>query len=292
MKILLLGATGMLGHTVFKHLSEMDRFDVHATARSIDGLSKWFTPELMSNVIDGVDAYQFDSVERAINEVRPDVVINCIGIIKQLAEASDPLKAITINALFPHQVANVCRTSGTRMIQISTDCIFSGARGNYTEDDSSDAGDLYGRTKFLGEAYYPHCVTLRTSIIGHELKGKYGLIEWFLEQEGNTKGFTRAIFSGFPTLELTRIIAEYVIPNKELSGLYQVSSEPISKYELLKLVAERYKKNIDIEPYEDFCLDRSLDSARFRKLTGYKPPSWPELIDMMYRDFVDNEIER
>ena len=291
-KVLILGATGMLGHTLFRRLSEMGGYEVHATARSIEGLSSWFKPELMARVVDGVDAYEFESVEHVITDIKPDIVINCIGIIKQLPEANNPETAIRINALFPHQVANACKAVGTRMIHISTDCIFSGKKGSYKEENPSDADDLYGRTKFLGEVYYPHCVTLRTSIIGHELKGTYGLIEWFLGQEGKVRGFTKAIFSGFPTVELARIINEYVIPNKELSGLYQVSSEPISKYDLLKLVAERYGNVIEIEPYDDFCLDRSLDSTRFSALTGYEPPSWPELVDMMYRDFTDNACYR
>lgn len=287
-KILILGATGMLGHTLFKNFSKMDSFDVNATVRSLKGLSPWFEPGLMERVVGGVSAENFDSVDRAINDIRPDVVINCIGIIKQLAESSDPVKAITVNALFPHRVANTCKTVGARMISMGTDCVFSGDKGNYTEDDRSDAEDLYGRSKFLGEVYGPHCVTLRTSIIGHELKGNYGLVEWFLAQEGKVRGFTKAIFSGFPTVELMRIIVEYVMPNRDLSGLYHLSAEPISKYDLLKLVAERYEKEIEIEPYDDFCLDRSLDSTRFHEFTGYKPPSWPELVDMMYRDFVDN----
>ena len=291
-KILILGATGMLGHTLFKHFSKMDSFDVNATARSLEGFSCWFGMEQLERIIGNVSAENFDSVERVIDDIRPDVLINCIGIIKQLEESSDPLKAITVNALFPHKVANTCKNSGARMIQISSDCVFSGEKGNYTEDDKSDAEDLYGRTKFLGEVYYPHCITLRTSIIGHELNSKYGLIDWFLSQDGHTKGFTKAIFSGFPAVELMRIIAEYVIPNRALSGLYHLSAEPISKYELLELVAERYGKEIEIEPYDDFCLDRSLASTRFSELTGYKPPSWPELVDVMYRDFVANTFDR
>ena len=155
----------------------------------------------------------------------------------------------------------------------------------YTEDDVPNAEDLYGRTKLLGEVSYSHCVTLRTSIIGHELKGRYGLIEWFLGQTGRVRGYRKAIYSGFPTIELARIISDHVLPDRELSGVYHVSSAPISKYDLLKMVAERYGKQIEIAPDEDFAIDRSLNSDRFRSRTGYSPPPWPELIDRMHRDY-------
>jgi dTDP-4-dehydrorhamnose reductase len=166
--------------------------------------------------------------------------------------------------------------------------VFDGKKGNYTEQDTSNAADLYGKTKYLGEVHYPHCVTLRTSIIGHELKGKYGLVEWFLAQEGRVRGFTNAIYSGFPTVEMARIMGEYVIPSESLSGLYHVSSEPISKYDLLKLVSEKYGKEIEIEPYDEFRQDRSLESAHFRNVSGYVPPSWSELVDRMHMNYMES----
>ena len=220
--------------------------------------------------------------------VQPDIIINCIGVIKQIPSAMDPLKAITLNALFPHRLSIVSQTVGARLIHISTDCVFNGKKGMYTENDQSDAIDLYGRTKFLGEVAYPHCVTLRTSIIGHELNQHRGLLEWFLAQTQTVKGFRKAIYSGFPTIELARIIRDYVMPNPELSGVYNVSSEPISKYDLLRLVAVRYDKAIHIEPYDDFVLDRSLDSTIFREKTDYRYPSWDEMIEMMHNDFWVN----
>lgn len=287
-KILILGATGMLGHTLFTRLSELENADAYATARSLSGLEKWFTPELLAKIHGGVEAENFDSILRVLADARPDVVINCIGIIKQLPIAKDPLISISINSLFPHRLALACKAVGARMIHVSTDCVFRGDKGNYTEDDPSDADDLYGRSKFLGEVDYPHCVTLRTSIIGHELKGGHGLIDWFLSQEGKVRGFTRAIYTGFPTVEIVNIIAQHVIPNKELTGLYQVSSTPISKYDLLRLVAERYGKQIEIEPDDEFHCDRSLDSSSFRKMTGYMPPSWPEMIKEMRRDYQES----
>jgi dTDP-4-dehydrorhamnose reductase len=288
-RILILGGTGMLGHVLLRHLSNRPEYEVFGTTRSVSGLIKSFSPEMVALFRpDTVDADNFDSVIRALASIQPDIVINCIGLIKQLPIACDPLSAITVNAQLPHRISLISRTAGARMIHISTDCVFNGVKGNYTEDDPSSAEDLYGQTKYLGEVSYPHCVTLRTSIIGHELKGGYGLIDWFLAQKGATRGFTKAIYSGFPTVELAHIIIDHILPNEKLSGLYHVSSDPISKYELLKMVAARYNKQITIEPYDNFILDRSIDSSRFRSLTGYVPPTWTELVDTMYRDYEAN----
>ena len=288
-RILILGGTGMLGHLLLRYLSTFPEYDVYATARNLAGLESIFPKDLLVRFRpDSVDANYFDSVIRALASIQPDIVINCIGIIKQLPEASDPLTAITVNALLPHRISLISRTAGARVIHISTDCVFDGKRGMYTENDQSNADDLYGRTKFLGEVSYPHCVTLRTSIIGHELKGGYGLIEWFLSQTQKVRGFRNAIYSGFPTFELARIIRDYVLPNPEMNGVYHVSSESISKYDLLCLVAKRYGKKIEIVPYDDFVQDRSLNSAYFRETTGYQPPSWDKLVEIMHSDFMAN----
>jgi dTDP-4-dehydrorhamnose reductase len=285
--IMILGATGMLGHVLMNRLSLRCDLDVYATVRDSSNLEKWFSSDLIKKTITDVDADNFDTVIRALASIQPDIIINCIGLIKQLPIAEDPLPAITINSLLPHRIALACKADGIRMIHISTDCVFDGTKRNYTEKDPPDAKDLYGRSKFLGEVAYPHCVTLRTSIIGHELKGKIGLIDWFLAQQGRVRGFKKAIYSGFPTVELARIICDYVIPNPQLNGVYHVSSVPVSKYELLTLVADRYGKKIIIEPFEDFVLDRSLDSSLFQETTGYRPPAWTELVDEMYRNYVD-----
>ncbi len=176
------------------------------------------------------------------------------------------------------------------MIHLSTDCVFDGSKGGYSEADSPDAKDLYGRTKLLGEVAYPHCLTMRTSIIGHELKGRLGLVEWFMAQQGPIKGFTQAIYSGFPTIEMARILHERVLPNPGLSGVMHVSSQPVSKYELLRLMAERYGKDIVIEPDDDFHCDRSMDSASFRAATGYQPPSWRELVGAMHAHYTGSGL--
>ena len=281
MRVLVLGAGGMLGHVLFRSLSARPGLDVHATCRNRAALEGSFPPELSARLLHGVIADDFGSVRDAIAEVRPGAVVNCIGVVKQLPEASDPLVAIPVNALLPHRLAAACADAGARLVHVSTDCVFSGRKGSYTEDDPADADDLYGLSKRLGEVTRPGCVTLRTSIVGHELSGRHGLLEWFLAQEGPVRGFERAIFSGLPTAELARVVAERVLPAPGLEGLYHVSSDPISKYDLLKLFAEAYGKRIEIERDDAFACDRSLDSSRFRAATGYRPPPWPELVRAM-----------
>lgn len=280
-KVLVLGVSGMLGNAVLRVFAQGNAYSVTGSARSV-GVLRLLPPELREQVICGVDVENTDSLVRLFTLARPDVVINCIGLVKQLAEADDPLAAIPINSLLPHRLARLCGLAGARLIHMSTDCVFAGTRGMYLEQDLPDAQDLYGRSKYLGEVDYPHAVTLRTSIIGHELGSAHGLVGWFLAQQGPVKGFTRAIFSGLPTMELARVTRDFVIPNAELQGLYHVSADPINKFELLKLVAQSYGKSTTIMPDEQLVIDRSLDSSRFRQITGYQPPAWPELVRRMH----------
>jgi dTDP-4-dehydrorhamnose reductase len=283
-KVLVLGATGMLGHMLFSVLSENDDLKTYATVRKADVLNQHVRPQIRARILPGVDANDFTSIHRVLTSLHPDVVINCIGIIKQQSQANDPVISISINSLLPHLLSKACGAIGARLIHISTDCVFSGTKGFYTEQDHSDAIDLYGRSKFIGEVDAPHCVTLRSSMIGHELCTSHGLIEWFLRAQNTVQGYSKVIFSGFPTNEFSRIIADYVIPNTELSGLYHVSSEPISKYDLLKLIGQRYDKPVTIQPYNGIVCDRSLNSERFKAATGYCAPSWKQLITQMHRD--------
>lgn len=280
-KVLVLGVSGMLGNAVLRVFSQNDVYSVVGSARSA-GVLCLLPTALREQVVCGVDVENTDSLTRLFSLARPDVVINCVGLVKQFAEADDPLAAIPINALLPHRLARLCDVAGARLIHMGTDCVFAGTRGMYREQDISDAQDLYGRSKYLGEVDYPHAVTLRTSIIGHELATAHGLVGWFLAQQGPVKGFTRAIFSGLPTVELARVMRDLVVPNSELRGLYHVSAEPINKFELLKLVAQTYGKVIDIEPDNKLVIDRSLDSSRFRQMTGYQAPDWPELVRRMH----------
>ena len=209
-------------------------------------------------------------------------MINCVGLIKQLADAEDPLQAIPINSLLPHRLSKLCELIGARLVHMSTDCVFAGDKGGYRESDPSDARDLYGRSKFLGEVAYPHTVTVRTSIIGHELQSAHGLVEWFLLQKGQCKGFTRTIFSGLPTVVLAQIIRDVLIPRAGLHGVYHVAAQSISKYDLLRLIAAVYGKSIDVAPDDHLINDRSLNADRFREATGYVAPDWQSLIKLMH----------
>jgi dTDP-4-dehydrorhamnose reductase len=283
-KVLVLGASGMLGNAVLRLFAQSASFEAFGSVRSPAVLQR-LPQALRERVVCGIDVENTDSLMGLFARLQPDVVINCIGLVKQLAEADDPLQAIPINALLPHRVARLCQVAGARFVHISTDCVFSGARGMYREDDPCDAQDLYGRSKHLGEVDGPNAVTLRTSIIGHELASAHGLIGWFLAQGGPVRGFTRAIFSGLPTVELARVIRDQVLPRPQLHGLYHVSAAPIAKYELLRLVAQAYGRANQITPDDKLVIDRSLDSTRFRQLTGYVPPPWPELVRTMH-DFA------
>ncbi|MDG4476051.1 dTDP-4-dehydrorhamnose reductase family protein [Thiovibrio frasassiensis] len=281
MKVLVIGASGMIGSTFLRILSEKNDWKVFGTVRD-RSVKRFFSALGGERLISGVDVQHHDLLVRILDEIRPDVVVNCAGLTKHKPDAEDPLVSIPINTLMPHRLAGLCKLVGARLIHVSTDCIFSGEKGGYVENDFADARDVYGKSKALGEVNYPHAITLRTSTIGHELQSQFGLLEWFLLQERCCKGYTRAIFSGLPTVVFAQVVRDVVIPRKELSGVYHVAAQPISKYDLLKLIADVYGKTIDIVPDEQLVIDRSLNADRFRDVTGYVAPSWPELIQLMH----------
>ena len=283
MKVLILGASGMLGSAMFRIFSESPAISAYGTARG-HATRQFFDASLRERVLCGIDIENHDALVRLFGEVRPDVVINCIGVVKQLLASDDALLTIPINSLLPHRLAALCRAASARLIHISTDCVFSGSKGMYVEADFPDADDLYGRSKLLGEVDYPHAVTVRTSIIGHELAGSRSLLNWFLAQQGSTRGYTRAVFSGLPTVVLARLIRDVIVPRTELQGLYHVAAQPIAKYDLLELIARVYEKDIVIVPDDQLVIDRSLDAGRFNAATGHTPAPWTELIRAM-RDF-------
>ncbi|SEL30232.1 dTDP-4-dehydrorhamnose reductase [Atopomonas hussainii] len=281
-RILVLGVTGMLGNAVFRVFSGDAAHQTWGTLRSAAAL-RHFAEESHARLLCGVDVLDQDALTAVMARVRPEVVINCVGLIKHLADANDPLTALPINAMLPHRLARLCELSGARLIHVSTDCVFSGRKGMYLESDISDAEDLYGKSKFIGELHdVPHAVTLRTSIIGHELNSHYALVDWFLAQQGRVKGFTKAIFSGLPTVELARVMKDFVLPDPTLQGLYHVAAQPVDKYTLLSLVAAQYGKQIDIAADDALVIDRSLDGSRFSAASGYVAPAWPELVKRMY----------
>lgn len=280
LKILILGISGMLGHTLFKQFNKNSDFSIYGTLRNIDFLTtKEFLQSSSSFIYSGISTDKIEDINNLISCLKPNIIINCIGIIKQLPTAKDPVPSIKINALFPHQLAQICQKYHSKLIYLSTDCVFSGIKGNYTEDDNPDPIDLYGRTKLLGEVTDNNCLTLRTSIIGRELNSQNSLVEWFLSQKGKTvNGYDKAIYTGLTTQALAHLIEKIILEYPDLQGLWHVSSDSITKYQLLNMINKAFQLGITINRDEDFVCDRSLNSDRFRKHTGYSPPSWETMI--------------
>ncbi|HRJ59267.1 MAG TPA: SDR family oxidoreductase [Anaerolineales bacterium] len=274
MQILILGGNGMLGHRLCQMLSR--RFDVWATFRGDANRYENFDFLNENRRLGGVDAENLESIRSTFDIAQPAVVINALGIVKQRDDAKVAIPSIQINALFPHQLAAMCESRKSRLIHISTDCVFSGLRGNYTEIDNPDPVDLYGRTKLLGELHHGNCLTLRTSIIGWQTNTFSSLLSWFALQRGRRiKGYQKAIYSGFSTTVLSNLIGDIIETRPDLHGLYHVSSAPISKYELLVRLRDSLKwDDIHIDPDENFFCDRSLNGTRFTTTTGWIPPSW------------------
>lgn len=280
MKILVLGAYGMLGHQLVQVLSP--RHEVHATCRTRRPELAPFVPA--ASLMSGVTAEDLDSVIRAIAQVRPDAVLNCIGVIKQRAEAKDPIPSLTVNSLFPHRLAQLCRAAGARLVHFSTDCVFSGRTGHYAQDAVSDAEDLYGRSKFLGEVGGEGALTIRSSIIGPELDVHSGLLDWFLAQRGKeARGYTGAIYTGFTTEVMAELVETLLTRHAELSGVWQVASPAINKFELLRLVDRKLGLGVTLHPDTEFRCDRSLDGSLFAARTGFVAPTWDAMTDGLAR---------
>ena len=283
MRLLILGGGGMLGHKLWQ--TAQARMETWATVRTM-------TPALAAlGVVDdertlaGVDVTRVGVLDHVLARVQPHVVVNCVGIIKQLKEAKDPVTSIAINALHPHLLARACAAQGSRLIHISTDCVFDGVTGGYREDDPTTATDLYGRTKAMGEVTGPGALTLRTSIIGRELSGTSGLVEWFLSRRGHAAdGYTKAVFSGLTTAELSQAILNVIEAHETLEGLYHVSAAPIDKYTLLTLLDRAYAAGVTLTPRDAPVIDRGLDSGRFRHATGIVAPGWEAMIEAMAAD--------
>lgn len=282
MRILILGGDGMLGHQLLRHMTK--KHEVKVTVRQDLAAYEPYGLFHSANTCAGIDVRSIDRLIEVIAGFRPQSVINAVGVIKQRASAKDSITSIEINALFPHRLAVLCKASGARLIHLSTDCIFSGRKGLYQESDTPDADDLYGRSKLLGEVGDNHCLTLRTSMIGRELLRKKSLLEWFLAQKGTVKGFKQAVFSGFTTIELSRIIDMLICDYPEASGVYHASADPISKFDLLEMVNAHLNHPVSILPDEGLVCDRSLDSTTFRNDFRYQPPSWKAMINELFED--------
>lgn len=288
MKVLILGGNGMLGHQLYLTLSQ--HFDVKVTLRNSEDYYKKFKIFNSTNSYFNVDVKNLEKLKKIIIDGAPNVVINCIGITNKNRE-EDIIGAIEVNALLPHHVALTCAKVNSIYIQISTDCVFLGSKGNYTEADIADAQSLYGRTKLLGETSYKNSLTIRTSIIGLELEHKHSLVEWFLSQKDQILGYDKAIFSGLTTMALSRVIKELILNSCfDMHGVWHVSSGPISKFKLLRLLGEMIQKPIEIEKDEKFICDRSLNSMRFRKQTGINIESWDNMLSELAQKIINRSL--
>jgi dTDP-4-dehydrorhamnose reductase len=266
----------MLGHVLWRTCSDHG-MEAFATVRDAGGTASAVLDP--ARTITGITVEEPGSVIRALEESGAAVAVNCIGVVKQSATTRDPVRTIRSNSLFPHQLAAACRERGVRLIQVSTDCVFSGRRGAYSEEDIPDPVDLYGRSKLLGELDGDATLTIRTSMIGRELERSNGLLEWFLgEAGGSVSGLTRAVFSGPTTPVLSRAVAGVIERHQDLEGLYHLGAEPIDKYRLLCMLRDAFSLEIEIERDDSVEVDRSLDSSRFRRATGWEPPSWAEMV--------------
>lgn len=283
MKVLVLGGGGLLGHKLVQVFRP--RFETVAAFHGQADRYKGLEVFQGVGIIENFEAANFDVVAKTIGEIQPDAIVNAIGITKHVPDGDDIIKTLNINAIFPHQLAKVASGLGSRLISISTDCIFSGTKGHYAETDPPDATDLYGKSKNLGEVIAGNCLTVRTSIVGRELFTRNSLVEWFLSNRGKkVKGFRKAFFTGFPTIVLADILADIIENRPDLTGLYHISSDKISKFDLLQLINEAMRVDSVIEPDDEFAIDRSLDSTKFRTETGFKPLGWPEMVEVMADD--------
>ena len=287
MKVLVLGAGGMIGSAMFRVLGSYDEYDVWGTIRNKIYINMFSSQEAQKVVI-VEELMRTNNISKLLHCLKPEVVINCVGLTKHHQGSHDPQIALPINALFPHKLADLSSLIGAKVIHISTDCVYSGDDGPYTEDDKLDAIDMYGKSKYLGELNRVNTVTLRTSTVGHEYTTNYGLLEWFLTQNNSCKGYANALFSGLTNIEFAKVVAEFVLPQEGLSGIYHVGGHEIDKFKLLKIFSSIYEKEIEIIKDEMILINRSLISDKFNKITGYKACEWEDMVSSMRQHKILN----
>ena len=288
MKILVLSASGMIGSAMFRVLGGYDEFNVWGTIRK-ENVLKMFTHREARKILYAEELININNLSKLLNSLKPEVVINCAGLTKHRIGSNDPQISLPINALFPHKLADLSSSIGAKVIHISTDCVFSGDDGPYTEDAKLDGTDMYGIAKALGELNRVNTVTLRTSTVGHEFMTEYGLLEWFLAQNNSCKGYANALFSGLTNIEFARVVAEFVIPNKDMSGIYHVGGNEINKFDLLTIFSNVYRKEIKIIRDESLTINRSLNSHKFKIKTGYTECGWDDMVSSMRQHKILNQ---
>jgi len=281
MRIAIFGANGMLGASLFRSLSRDSALAVLGLMRRDPTAATLASPPPGSNASLELEDMNAPALMRRLEAFRPDVVVNCIGWRRRPTNPADTVAMIDANSIWPHRLAAIAGDLNARLIHISSDGVFSGCKGGYREEDAPDPIDAYGRSKLLGETDYPHCLTLRLSLIGHASKDSDQLVDWLLRQRGKINGYRRVIFSGLPTVEVARVMREIILPRPDLAGIWHLAAAPISKFDLLQLIATRYGVDVEIAPLDQPEIDRSLDASRFRDATGYVAPPWPQLLDRM-----------
>jgi len=283
-RVLVFGVTGMLGHMLVRVLSQTH--SIFGTISTLYDQHKRIDRLLpKSQCIDQLDVTELLKVDSLIRNVQPDVVLNCVGLIKHKMDKRRILDAVVINSVFPHQLAEICTNLGVRLIHFSTDCVFAGTPGVKRLTDVPDAVDVYGSTKRLGEVTYGTSLTLRTSFIGRQIAGDEELIEWALSQRGQTiSGYQNAIYSGLTTRALSDVVAQVIDQCPELIGLFQVASTPISKFDLLSKLNVRLRLGMTINRNTAFECDRTLDGSEFSKITGIQVPSWESMLSELCED--------
>ena len=281
MKIIILGSTGILARTLQLYLSKKN-VDLLTISRERKNNKNYYLKNFLN----------FKKLEKLISKTKPTHIINCIGITKFNNSYNNKKLTVYLNSKMPLYLANYCKLNKIFLLHISTDCVFSGKKGNYLDNSFKDTKDLYGLSKKKGEVKNEFASTIRTSFIGPELNTKKSLLSWFLSEKKIVKGYTKAFFSGLTSLELCKIIYNYFIKNNLLKNkIINVGSRRISKYVLLTKIRRVFKKKIEISKHENFIIDRSLNSKKFRKITGYKLIKWDKMLLELKKFMINNHYK-
>jgi len=291
MKIIILGANGMIGYGLFDYLSKYH--DVIGTLRRDKNFYKNITQLYEKNIIYGVDVKNISEIKNILISHRPDILVNATGIVKQITGQVSEADIIELNALVPHKLCQLTRSESIKLIQFSTDCVFSGKKGNYSEDDTPDPIDFYGLSKYMGEVNQKGVLTLRTSTIGLELTGSHGLIEWFLKQTGGIDGYMNAIYTGITINELAKFVNFLITKHRDIDGLWQVAGTQINKFALLSILgAKLQRKDIQILPNKEYVCDRSLVNTKIVMKTDYKFPDWEIMLEHLAQEINNRESSK
>lgn len=292
-KILILGASGLLGHKLFQTLSA--RFD-NVTGLLHGDRQRFVATGLFdsTNTVDQFEANDFDSVLEQLNQFSPDVIVNAVGITKRRKGITDARYARRINADFPALLSQWVTQRDRRLIHFSTNCVFDGTKASYTESSPPDCQTIYGSTKAAGEVSAAGALTLRTSFIGRELAHYTELLEWFLAQKGKViGGYTSSLFSGVSTQYLSRVVADVIEFHPKLSGLYNLAAaKPITKYDLLCLARDVFKINVEIIPEENNLNNAVLDGSVLNRKLNLKIPTWQEMMDDIAKESLYDSLNR